>query len=294
MSVLAETARAKINLTLRVLGRRPDGYHELESLVAFADAADTLTLDPRRPPGVSVTGPFACAITGKNLAARALELLAARAPALSLGHVALDKRLPVAAGIGGGSADAAAVLRLVRRANRDRAASVDWHGIALSLGADVPVCLENRAALMTGTGDRLHLLAPLPRVAAVLVNPLTEVPAGKTAQVFGTLAAPRLDAAAPAAGSFDAARFGKLAAAQDVIGLVAASANDLAAPAMRLMPAVGEVLSELAASGAAVAAMSGAGPTGFALFGSADAAAAAARAVAASHRDWWVVATTIG
>jgi 4-diphosphocytidyl-2-C-methyl-D-erythritol kinase len=194
MPIFAELARAKINLTLNVLGRRPDGYHELESLVAFADVGDIITLDTDAPVGVSVSGPFATALVGENLIATTLQRLAA-CPALRLGAVHLEKRLPVAAGIGGGSADAAAVMRAVQRANADLAAAqtLPWSEIAASLGADVPVCFANQAAWMRGIGERLEPLPGLPRLHAVLVNALGEVPPDKTASVFRALNAPPLN-----------------------------------------------------------------------------------------------------
>jgi 4-diphosphocytidyl-2-C-methyl-D-erythritol kinase len=146
MPFYTEGASAKINLTLEVRGRRKDGYHEIESLVAFADIGDSVILDTSGKTGVKMSGPFAQHIAGENLADVALQRLAAAEPRLALGTVMLEKRLPVASGIGGGSADAAAVLRAVRRANPGFETAVDWQGIALTLGADVPVCLGNRAA----------------------------------------------------------------------------------------------------------------------------------------------------
>jgi len=166
-----ELAPAKINLTLSVLGRRADGYHELESLVTFADVHDIVTLEPGTGSGVMVAGPFAGYIGGENLLIRALTLLADADPALRLGSVRLDKHLPVAAGIGGGSADAAALLRAVKRANPERAASVAWLDIAARLGADVPVCLDAGPALMWGIGEKIAAVARLPQAHAVLVNP---------------------------------------------------------------------------------------------------------------------------
>jgi 4-diphosphocytidyl-2-C-methyl-D-erythritol kinase len=191
--VLTEFARPKVNLTLNVLGRRPDGYHELESLVVFASGvADKLTLTRGAPVGVRVSGPFAEAIAGENLAAAALRRLAEMEPRLVLGAIDLEKHVPVAAGLGGGSSDAAAVLRLVRMANADLANGVDWPAVAVTLGADVPVCFENRAARVSGVGERVRPLANCPRLPAVLVNPMTEVPAAKTAEVFRRLGAPPL------------------------------------------------------------------------------------------------------
>src|SRR5262249_18342237 len=135
-----EIARAKVNLTLSVLDRRRDGYHDIESLVTFADVGDRVTLHPGADWRLETSWPFAADIDGPNLLERTLALLAETEPGLQLGSVELEKNLPVAAGLGGGSADAAALLRAVRAANPGCAAGVDWHGLAARLGADVPVC----------------------------------------------------------------------------------------------------------------------------------------------------------
>jgi 4-diphosphocytidyl-2-C-methyl-D-erythritol kinase len=225
---ISETAPAKINLTLTVRGRRPDGYHDLESLVTFADACadtcDRVTLVPGPESRVTTSGPFAAQIEGENLLARVLALLSSLRPELRLGAVELEKNLPVAAGLGGGSADAAALLRAVRRANPDRAAAVPWHEIAARLGADVPVCLQGTPALISGVGERVQpLSAPLPAMAAVLVNPRQPL---ATAQVFRALAArpaPDTGALPPPPGPFP-----DLASLVDTMRV---RGNDLEAPA---------------------------------------------------------------
>ncbi len=188
MTAIREIARAKVNLTLSVLGRRPDGYHEIESLVTFADFGDVVSLEPGPATSVTTRGPFAAAIDGPNLLDRALALLREAAPGLHLGAVTLEKNLPVAAGLGGGSADAAALLRAVRRANPELAGSVPWDAVAARLGADVPVCLAGRPALISGIGQTVQPLAhDLPAMAAVLVNPRQPL---ATAAVYRALDAP--------------------------------------------------------------------------------------------------------
>ena len=184
-----EIARAKLNLALKVLGRRPDGYHEIESLVAFAEIGDRVAFTPGHECRVATSGPFAGDIDGPNLLDRALTLLREHDAKLRLGTVLLEKNLPVAAGLGGGSADAAALLRAVRRANPERAGAVAWHALAARLGADVPVCLAGTPALISGIGDKVEPLGAacsLPAMAAVLVNPRLPLP---TAQVYQALAA---------------------------------------------------------------------------------------------------------
>jgi 4-diphosphocytidyl-2-C-methyl-D-erythritol kinase len=287
MTMIAELARAKINLTLRVLGRRADGYHLLESLIAFADVADDVTFTPGAAREVRMAGQYAAAIAGNNLVDTALHRIAAADPQATLGRVEVEKRLPIAAGIGGGSADAAAVLRAVRRANP--ASSVDWQSIAVSLGADVPVCLADRSSFVWGTGERIEPAGKLPRLDAVLVCPLSASPFGKTKSVFGQLSVPRAtEAVAPA----PLPAFAGVAALVDYMRAIG---NDLRAPAHTVLP-------DSAAAEAALTALpdclyvslSGAGPTSYGVFGDAQRAAEAAVQLRARHPNWWVVATTVG
>jgi 4-diphosphocytidyl-2-C-methyl-D-erythritol kinase len=288
MAIFREPAPAKINLTLEILGRRPDGYHELESLVAFASVGDQVSLDTSAPPQVTVDGPFAGSIAGANILDRTLALLRECAPALRLGAVHLEKELPVAAGLGGGSANAAALLRAVRTANPEHAADVDWRALAVSLGADVAVCLEGRAAWMGGIGDRITPLAdPLPPLYAVIANPLAEVPADKTARVFRELGAPPLQAGAVKERPAIEDR-----AALDA--LMRERGNHLARVAQAVVPEMAAVLEALKGTpGAGIAAVSGAGPSCFALFEDKAAATQAAARLKADHPGWWVVPTTI-
>src|SRR6478752_6811396 len=177
MPPLAESAHAKINLTLRVRGRRADGYHDLESIVAFAGCADKLTLEPGVPLGLDVRGPMAaaCGHVADNLVLKAAHALELRVPGLKLGRFHLEKHLPVAAGIGGGSADAAAALRLLARANSIPLDDARIIEAARATGADVLVCLVSLGCLMRGIGDDLSPLS-VPRFPCVLVNPRKSVP----------------------------------------------------------------------------------------------------------------------
>lgn len=284
---LIEIARAKVNLTLRVLGRRADGYHALESLVAFADVGDEIEFLPDAPPEVSVRGPFAKAIDGINIATLALEKVAAAAAGIELGAVNIGKRLPVAAGLGGGSADAAAVLRAIRRANPARESAIDWHAIAASLGADVPACLHSAAQFMWGTGRDTVVVPPLPPLPAILANP--GVPLA-TAAVFRALGA------APMASATDSpVAPGRFRDAAAVVAYMGEHGNDLEPVATALCPPVGLVLAALRAlPGVRIARMSGSGPTCFALFDTAADAADAARRISATEPRWWVRTTTLG
>ncbi len=281
--MITELARAKINLTLEILGRRPDGFHELASLVAFADCGDVVLLDTGAPPGVTVTGPFAPTIAGENLIEVTLRRLAAAEPRLRLGAVRLDKQLPVAAGIGGGSADAAAVLRAVRRANSELAATVDWQRIATGLGADVPVCLVNRTAWMTGIGEQVTALPGWPTFGAVLVNPLVPAPADKTAQVFRRLAAPALS---------PGRRCEPPSSGERAIDFLGSRGNELETAAMAVMPIAAAVKAALLGiPGCRHAAVSGSGPTCFGIF---DYPIEAAARLAAEEPSWWVRPVTLG
>lgn len=185
MQVLSEEGRAKVNLTLRVNGRRSDGYHELESVVAFADCADRLTLTPGADLHLQMSGPLAqaCGETSDNLVLKAARLLGERVPGMKAGSFALDKVLPVAAGIGGGSADAAAALRLLARLNGLAPDDPRLVEVAQLTGADVPVCVTSRPCVMTGVGESLQPLA-LPKMPCVMVNPGVPV---ATRDVFAAL-----------------------------------------------------------------------------------------------------------
>jgi 4-diphosphocytidyl-2-C-methyl-D-erythritol kinase len=286
-AVLTETARAKVNLTLRVLGRRADSFHELESLVAFATIGDEVTLHGGAPLGVTVDGPFASAIDSENITARALAVLAETEPALVLGAIHIEKRLPVAAGIGGGSADAAAVLRAVARANPKLAAAIDWPTLAASLGADVPVCLSSAVQYMWGTGRDTAPMPALPPLPAVLVNPGVGL---ATASVFRAL-----EAQPVAARIADPNIPGPFADIASMAAYVNAHGNDLEAAAKALCPAIGTVLAALGSMpGVVLARMSGSGPTCFALFETDEAAKAAAHRIGAQEPRWWAAATTLG
>jgi 4-diphosphocytidyl-2-C-methyl-D-erythritol kinase len=282
---LNESAPAKINLTLRVLGRRADGYHELESLVAFAGLADFLTLSPDSRDALDVSGPFAAACgpeTG-NLVLKATRALRERVGDLKGGHFALEKHLPVAAGLGGGSSDAAAVLRLLARVNGLAPDDPRLAAAALATGADVPVCLDPRARIMSGVGERLSPVLALPPLSAILVNPRVPL---STRDVFAVLScAPSEE---PPLGDVPATP-------ETLFGYLEKHGNDLTAPAIARAPIIGEVLETLRGlPGARLARMSGSGPTCFALFAAPEEATAAVNRLSDERKDWWVCTTGIG
>jgi len=281
-AALTETAPAKINLYLHVVGRRADGYHRIDSLIVFADVGDRLTVAPAAALSLEVTGPFAAALEGEavedNLVLRAARLLQRAGDVRDGAAIRLEKRLPVAAGLGGGSADAAAALRALARLWRLRPASGDLMGIACALGADVPVCLESRPAFVAGIGEAIAPAPPLPAFHLALVNPGVRL---ATAAVFaareGPFSAPARFAESPA----DAAAFA---------ALLEERRNDLEEPARALAPQAAAPGPALAATrGCLLARMSGSGATWFGLFAEAAEAEAAARALA---RDWgwWAAA----
>lgn len=293
MPALVEEGRAKVNLSLRVVGRRADGYHDLESVVAFADCADRLTLEPGGELRLATTGPLAaaCGETSDNLVFKAAKLLADAVPNLKLGAFALDKVLPVAAGIGGGSADAAAALRLLARLNNLSLDDPRLQEVALATGADVPVCLFSRACDMTGVGEQLLPLA-LPSMPCVMVNPRVPV---ATKDVFKELGLRNGELLVGATDVLEAPAWpeqgGSIADWVDVLETVA---NDLEAPALRIEPVIGDVLEVLRDSaGVKLARMSGSGATCFAIYGAAAEAHAAGENIRRDHPGWWVHAGTL-
>ncbi|MFA7588025.1 MAG: 4-(cytidine 5'-diphospho)-2-C-methyl-D-erythritol kinase, partial [Novosphingobium sp.] len=261
-----ETAYAKINLALHVRKRREDGYHELETLFAFVDAGDSLAVTPAERDELLVTGEFASALDDPfgNIVATALS----RLPHGQGWRVRLNKRLPVAAGLGGGSADAGAVFRMVDAAH---GLPDDWRAIAASLGADVPACIDSHACIGRGTGtDLLPIVNDLSGTAVLLVNPRMPLPTGPVFRAWDGLdRGPMPDG--------------------DVRTIAVAGRNDLEAPAIGLCPAIAELLAALRETGPWLARMSGSGATCFALYDTADQRAAAAAALARTHPDWWLL-----
>lgn len=271
---MREHAPAKINLALHVTGRRQDGYHLLDSLVAFCAVGDTVTLAREGPAGLQLSGPFGATLSAgpDNLVQRAAALM--QAPPLSL---LLEKNLPPASGIGGGSADAAATLRGLARL---LARPLPGPRAVLGLGADVPVCLAGRPARMRGIGEQLAPLPALPEAWLVLVNPRIEVP---TRAVFAGLQSfenPPMPDRLPA--WEDAA---------SLAGWLALQRNDLAPPASASAPVIDEVLTALQAQpGCLLARMSGSGATCFGLFADEALALRAQGRLARGAPGWWVAA----
>jgi 4-diphosphocytidyl-2-C-methyl-D-erythritol kinase len=286
-SELVDTAPAKINLTLRVIGRRADGYHDIESVVTFAELGDRLALTPGSELAVTVVGPGAgqTGANSENLVLKAARALAACVADLRLGAFSLEKNIPVAAGLGGGSADAAAALRLLARANNLAAHDPRLHEAARATGADVPVCLDPRPRLMRGIGDILSAPLPLPRLCALLVNPGIALP---TKLVFSGWKANRSQPTPSAA-------MKEMQDTQHLLDWLAREANDLEPPALALAPAIAVVLAALRENASCqLARMSGSGATCFALFLSAAEAAAAARQLRAQFPQWWICETAFG
>jgi len=281
--VLSFEAPAKLNLGLRVLGRRPDGYHLLQSLVVFLDLADRVELTPALAWKLRVQGAFAAAVTGDdNLALRAGKLLAAHATADIAGctalaaEMALQKNIPVAAGLGGGSADAAAVLRGLNEIWRLELSTSRLQEIGAALGADLAVCLEGRPSMVGGIGERIEPRA-MPQLSLVIANPGIAL---ATKDVFARLRPPYADPVpAPE----------MLADAMAVATFSRALGNSLAAPAIELCPTVATLLADIEAlQGCRLAQMSGSGATCFGLFDHDAAATSAAAALLAKRPGWFV------
>jgi 4-diphosphocytidyl-2-C-methyl-D-erythritol kinase len=273
---IVEIARAKVNLALHVLGRRADGYHELDSIVAFADFGDRLTLRVSGKTRLTVTGPFARDVPmgADNLVLRAHHLLS---EPFNLPPVAfsLEKNLPVASGIGGGSADAAAALRGLLRLVGKSVASTLINDIALKLGADVPVCLNGKAVRMQGVGETLTPLANALSGAIVLVNPL--VPCG-TAAVFKTLGLANGQSFCSALDPADPSHW----------------RNDLTDAAVAVVPEIDQVLRVMkSVSELKTVRMSGSGATCFGLTSDTASAASVAVQLQRQHPNWWVVSAAL-
>lgn len=295
-------APAKINLMLHMRGRRTDGYHDLESLVSFAATGDHLSFTPGATPPLRLTGPMAplLAQTGAqadNLVTRAHTALSRHLPAIPKGGFVLEKHLPVASGIGGGSADAAAALRLLADHAGIAHADPALLRVAGEIGADVPVCLDGYSRVMYGTGTDLGPPLALPAFPALLVNPGIAV---ATAQIFHALGLAPGERFMPQDGADGALPADPQAwpAPDDRPGWIArlaAGRNDLAGPAEATAPVIGTLRETLAACpGCLLARMSGSGATVFALFSDDAARDAAAGALRARHPDYWIAATIIG
>lgn len=275
-----------------MLGRREDGFHELRSLVAFAGAGDTVELSPQDGLELDIEGPFGAALEGANLEGSNLIIDAAEAvqaqwPGLPAGRFRLVKTLPVAAGLGGGSADAAAALRLIVQANAGSLTEDIVAGLAPALGSDVTVCLRSAPALMAGRGEIVEPVTGFPRCGVVLANPGVELAAGA---VYAALNAPPLElppkelAPPDFGGDFE-----------NLIAYAGDRQNDLEPVACRLAPEIDIVLAKLAAlDGARLVRLSGSGATCFAVFATPREALRAATLLAEDQPDWWIVASMLG
>jgi 4-diphosphocytidyl-2-C-methyl-D-erythritol kinase len=288
--ILERVARAKVNLFLHVGPPGADGYHPVASLMMFADIGDRVSFVTGEGPGLSLSGPFATSLSGDadNLIVKARDrLLIGRSPVQAAFHLVLDKQLPIASGLGGGSADAAAALALLRQGLALPVTDADLHDLAARLGSDVPACLKSRSVIATGRGDRLAPAPPIPGLDAVLVNPLRPSPTGAVYDAYDRAVAPE-GAALPRWPD-------RFAGPEDVAAFLAGCRNDLQPPAVALQPAIAAVLAALAgAPETLLARMSGSGATCFALCRSPAAAASLAASLSAIHTNWWVKPCRLG
>jgi 4-diphosphocytidyl-2-C-methyl-D-erythritol kinase len=283
-------AAAKINLFLHVTGQRSNGYHELDSLVAFASFGDWIDVSLADDISLKISGAEAGALsdtaTADNLVIQAARLLADRFSVPGGAAIALEKNLPVASGIGGGSADAAATLRALVMLWGINPTPDELTGIGLELGADVPVCLASRTRRMTGIGERLHEVPYLPVCHMVLVNPRVGL---STPEVFAALHKGKWRASAPATPLPSDLDFLSL------IMLLKQQVNDLQAPAIRILPVIGNILTAIEETkGCRLARMSGSGATCFGLFESSQEALAAAEYIRQISPAWWIATGQLG
>jgi len=284
---LTEEAPAKINLALHITGRRENGFHDLESLVVFADVCDELEAVPAKADRLIVTGPFAQALGAgeSNLVTRAVAAFRQRWPGrVDTGlAMTLRKTLPVAAGIGGGSADAAAALRMMAQLSTEPVPVHELTDLAAMLGADVPACLVSRPLIARGVGEILAPLPEFPALHIVLVNPMVPLP---TADVFRRLRS-HDNYPLPALPS-------PLTRPAQLGIWLAETRNDLQPPAVKLVPIIGDLVEQLARTqGCMLARMSGSGATVFGLFGVGAQAHQAAQDIRLAHPDHWVAAAPL-
>jgi len=277
-----EVAPAKINLYLHVLGTRSDGRHLVDSLVAFAGVVDGVTAAPAADLSLAIDGPFAAALesAADNLVYKAAQSLARHVRQAACAHLTLTKNLPVSAGLGGGSADAAAALRALTQLWQVRLGEAELMTLSAGLGADVPACSARRPVYVGGVGEQIVVGPPLPRAELVLVNPGAALP---TRQVFLAHSGPMSGAGRD--GSMDGA-IGNVA---DFARWLATRRNDLTDAAARLVPQIRDVLAALEADPACLLArMSGSGATCFGLYADASAAAVAVEVLSTQRPAWWI------
>ncbi len=292
MNRLQSRASAKVNLTLRVLGKRADGYHDLVSLIAFADIGDELAFIPGEKLGLKLMGPNAAATgaVSDNLVLVAARALAERIEGLTLGRFELTKHLPVGAGLGGGSADAAAALRLIAEANGLSLGDPRILTAARKAGADAPVCLESKARLVTDIGERLSQPLQLPPLPVVIVFPGIAL---ATNEVFETHDESGLESLSgsfadhPASDAIPLER-------NKLIAFLNSQTNDLTRTAHELAPVISTVDERLyRTAGVRLVRMSGSGSSVFALYDEIALAEKAADEIRAERSDWWIAATTL-
>lgn len=283
--MITAIARSKVNLYLHVSGKRADGYHLLESLVVFPELGDSITIRKGKDLSLEVTGPFADSIgsTEENLVLKAAHLLKTESGTDAGAHITLEKNLPVAAGVGGGSADAAATLKILNQLWNIDFSDDGLSRIGLTLGADIPACLYGKPAIMSGIGERISGLQKFPKFHILLVNSGHSV---STRDVFNRL---RITGEVLPAGDFN------VATTRDLFAGLTSMRNDLEIPAREVVPVIGEVLSAIRErKGCYLARMSGSGATCFGLFEDSEAAEAASYGLRARRPGWWVQAAAVG
>ncbi len=290
MNELSEIAKAKVNLTLDVYGQRFDGYHELSSLVAFADIGDSVSYRPDVQGGLIVEGEFAAGLNEENLVLDVVAAVKNKLPGATIGQFVLKKNLPVGSGLGGGSADAAASIRLLNKAHPDLLSQDDWRDIAQKIGADVPVCLLQKAAAISGIGEKISILPVFEPVNAILVNPLVHL---STRDVFEDLSANPFDSEM-AEHRYKISKY-RVTAQQGIHSLevlaefMSEHPNQLEDAAVRHVPEIRRIKSIIADdTNCVITAMSGSGPTVFGLYRCEESAIIAADRLIGINGHWWI------
>lgn len=279
--IIREEARAKVNLSLHVIGQRMDGYHLLDSLVIFTEIGDTIEVSESNEISLSIEGPFASALkeTKSNLVLDAARLIQNTNNPVGA-NIKLIKRLPVASGIGGGSADAAATIRALCKLWGQTIPSTE---LLITLGADLPVCMSSELTQMTGIGEKLTRIGPAPMLDMLLVNPGISVPTERVFKGLESKYNPGLESKMP--DPFDTDSW---------IDWLVRQRNDLELPAVNLAPDIAKVLASLNdASGCRLARMSGSGATCFAIFSDQNARDEAAKSLSRKHPNWWMAPTNV-
>ena len=281
--MLIETAKAKVNLSLKVLGKLESGYHDICSLVAFTDFGDQIAFEPSEKYSLAVHGPFAPDLSGENLIDQVVSFMQEEYPNLQVGEFNLIKNLPVASGIGGGSSDAAAALRILNSMKHKELDNIDIKKVSLKLGADIPVCLKQEAAFMSGIGEHVKTLENFPKIVCLLINPGVQI---STSEIFNKLNAPESSGKDIEKCCFELNGFSSI---EGLVNYIQENDNDLQKVAEDICPVIKNIIARLEQQqGCYIARMSGSGATCFGLFNDLSSAQIAMQNIRLEEPNWWI------